>query len=148
MKPKMELTKEQKDDMVGKIQLYFEKERGEPVGNLAAMMLLEFIIKEIAPHFYNIGVEDSHAFMSMKLDDIFEIQKWLIRGDYVEMAIDGRYRKNIHAGLEVEIVLKKDQRTGITTSGVVKDLLTNSSYHPHGIKVRLADGQVGRVHTK
>ena len=64
------------------------------------------------------------------------------------MTIDGRHRKNIQPGLEVEIVLKKDQRTGITTTGVVKDLLTNSAYHPHGIKVRLEDGQVGRVNTK
>ncbi len=61
------------------------------------------------------------------------------------MTIDGRYRKNIQAGLEVKIVLKKDQRTGKTTSGVVKDILTNSDFHPHGIKVRLQDGQVGRV---
>ncbi|WP_163100363.1 YwbE family protein [Peribacillus alkalitolerans] len=59
---------------------------------------------------------------------------------------DGRYRKNVQAGIQVDIVLKKDQRTGITTRGVVKDLLTNSQFHPHGIKVRLQDGQVGRVH--
>lgn len=63
------------------------------------------------------------------------------------MKIDGRYRKNIHSGLKVEIILKKDQRTGHTTEGVVKDLLTKSSFHPHGIKVRLEDGQVGRVVT-
>jgi uncharacterized repeat protein (TIGR03833 family) len=54
-------------------------------------------------------------------------------------------RKNIRAGLKVAIVLKQDQRTGKRTIGVVKDLLTNSSFHPHGIKVRLTDGQVGRV---
>jgi uncharacterized repeat protein (TIGR03833 family) len=58
---------------------------------------------------------------------------------------DGRYRKNIQAGLEVDIVLKKDQRTGKTTRGIVKDLLTNASFHPHGIKVRLSTGDVGRV---
>jgi uncharacterized repeat protein (TIGR03833 family) len=56
-----------------------------------------------------------------------------------------RERKNIRAGLKVAIVLKQDQRTGRQTTGVVKDLLTNSSHHPHGIKVRLTDGQVGRV---
>jgi uncharacterized repeat protein (TIGR03833 family) len=56
-----------------------------------------------------------------------------------------RERKNIRAGLKVAIVLKADQRTGKQTTGVVKDLLTNSSHHPHGIKVRLTDGQVGRV---
>lgn len=56
-----------------------------------------------------------------------------------------RERKNIRAGLRVAIVLKQDQRTGRETVGVVKDLLTNSPMHPHGIKVRLTDGQVGRV---
>lgn len=56
-----------------------------------------------------------------------------------------RIRKNITAGLKVAIVMKQDQRTGKQTIGVVKDLLTNSSDHPHGIKVRLEDGQVGRV---
>ncbi|MFB4167704.1 YwbE family protein [Virgibacillus sp. JSM 102003] len=61
------------------------------------------------------------------------------------MTIDGRHRKNIYPGLAVEVILKKDQRSGVRTAGVVKDLLTNSSYHPHGIKVRLEDGQVGRV---
>lgn len=63
------------------------------------------------------------------------------------MKIDGRYRKNIQPGLEVAIILKKDQRTGHTTKGVVKDLLTKSPFHTHGIKVRLEDGQVGRVVT-
>ncbi len=56
-----------------------------------------------------------------------------------------RERKNIRAGLKVAIVLKQDQRDGKQTVGVVKDLLTNSNFHPHGIKVRLTDGQVGRV---
>lgn len=56
-----------------------------------------------------------------------------------------RERKNIRAGLKVAVVLKQDQRTGKQTVGVVKDLLTNSNFHPHGIKVRLMDGQVGRV---
>jgi len=59
--------------------------------------------------------------------------------------MDGSKRKDIKPGLEVDIVLKKDQRTGKLTRGVVKDLLTKSANHPHGIKVRLADGQVGRV---
>ncbi|KMZ44238.1 MULTISPECIES: YwbE family protein [Bacillales] len=59
--------------------------------------------------------------------------------------MNGKNRKDITAGLEVEIVLKQDQRTGKRTRGIVKDILTNSSTHPHGIKVRLTDGQVGRV---
>lgn len=58
---------------------------------------------------------------------------------------DGRIRKDIRPGLEVSIVLKQDQRTGKLTRGVVKDILTKSVSHPHGIKVRLVDGQVGRV---
>ena len=59
--------------------------------------------------------------------------------------MDGRDRRNIHSGLAVDIVLKKDQRTGRLTRGVVRDILTKSASHPHGIKVRLSDGQVGRV---
>ena len=54
-------------------------------------------------------------------------------------------RKDIRPGLEVDIVLKQDQRSGKTTRGVVKDILTNSSFHPHGIKVRLESGAIGRV---
>jgi uncharacterized repeat protein (TIGR03833 family) len=57
----------------------------------------------------------------------------------------GQNRSEIRAGLRVEIVLKADQRTGKRTAGIVKDILTNSPTHPHGIKVRLMDGQVGRV---
>ena len=59
--------------------------------------------------------------------------------------MNGKNRSDVYPGLEVDIVLKKDQRTGTTTRGIVKDLLTNSSSHPHGIKVRLTDGQIGRV---
>ncbi len=59
--------------------------------------------------------------------------------------MDGRNRDDVKPGIEVAIVLKKDQRTGALTYGKVKDLLTNSKFHPHGIKVRLTDGQVGRV---
>jgi len=59
--------------------------------------------------------------------------------------MDGQTRSRIVQGLEVMIVLKKDQRSGTLTRGLVKDILTNSSAHPHGIKVRLEDGSVGRV---
>ncbi len=61
------------------------------------------------------------------------------------MNTDGKNRKNIKIGLEVEIVLKQDQRTGKLTEGVVKRILTNSPNHPHGIKVQLESGKVGRV---
>lgn len=59
--------------------------------------------------------------------------------------MNGQNRNDIKPGLSVSIVLKQDQRTGKLTRGIVKDILTNSGTHPHGIKVRLADGQVGRV---
>ena len=59
--------------------------------------------------------------------------------------MNSQNRKDIRPGLRVAIVLKQDQRTGKRTEGVVKDILTNSQFHPHGIKVRLTDGQVGRV---
>ena len=59
--------------------------------------------------------------------------------------MNGQTRKDIIAGVTVDIVLKADQRTGKLTRGVVKDILTNSQIHPRGIKVRLVDGQIGRV---
>ena len=59
--------------------------------------------------------------------------------------MNGQNRKDIRPGLTVEIVLKPDQRTGKRTRGVVKEVLTKSSHHPHGIKVRLESGEVGRV---
>ena len=59
--------------------------------------------------------------------------------------MNGQIRSNIKPGMTVLIVLKQDQRTGKLTKGIVKDLLTKSPNHPHGIKVRLMDGQVGRV---
>jgi uncharacterized repeat protein (TIGR03833 family) len=58
---------------------------------------------------------------------------------------EGSTRKYIIPGTEVDIVLKKDQPTGKLTRGLVKNILTKSSFHPRGIKVRLEDGQVGRV---
>ena len=57
----------------------------------------------------------------------------------------GRNRSDIYPGLEVDIILKKDQRSGKFARGVVRDILTSASYHSRGIKVRLEDGQVGRV---
>ncbi|MBU9719972.1 MULTISPECIES: YwbE family protein [Bacillaceae] len=59
--------------------------------------------------------------------------------------MNGQNRDNITPGVEVNIVLKQDQRSGKLTRGVVKDILTKSSNHPHGIKVRLQSGEVGRV---
>lgn len=59
--------------------------------------------------------------------------------------MNGNNRKEIQIGQTVAIVLKQDQRSGKLTTGIVKDILTNSSTHPHGIKVRLESGAVGRV---
>ena len=59
--------------------------------------------------------------------------------------MNGQNRSDIKIGATVEIVLKQDQRSGKLTSGIVKDILTNSKNHPHGIKVRLESGLVGRV---
>lgn len=59
--------------------------------------------------------------------------------------MDGKLRSLIKPGMKVAIVLKQDQKTGRLTEGIVRDILTNSPSHPHGIKVRLASGEVGRV---
>jgi uncharacterized repeat protein (TIGR03833 family) len=59
--------------------------------------------------------------------------------------MNGTRREDVYAGRLVDIVLKEDQRTGKLTRGIVKDILTNSTYHPRGIKVRLEDGKIGRV---
>lgn len=59
--------------------------------------------------------------------------------------MDGQLKKNIKHGTSVAIVLKQDQDTGLLTDGIVRDILTNSPSHPHGIKVRLMSGEVGRV---
>lgn len=59
--------------------------------------------------------------------------------------MSGTRRSGIKAGLRVSIIMKEDQRTGRLTDGIVKDILTNSPDHPHGIKVRLQTGEVGRV---
>ena len=59
--------------------------------------------------------------------------------------MNGQNREFVKIGSEVEVILKADQKTGALVRGIVAEILTNSSFHPHGIKVRLEDGQVGRV---
>ncbi len=59
--------------------------------------------------------------------------------------INGKARAHLRPGLRVRVVQKEDQRTGRLTEGVVRDILTNSPSHPHGVKVRLESGEVGRV---
>jgi len=70
-----ELSYEQKEDMTNMIHEYVQREHSEHLGNLEAMLLLDFFIENIGPIFYNMGVEDSHAFLTDKLDDVFEIEK-------------------------------------------------------------------------
>ena len=71
--------------------------------------------------------------------------RFLVTFVAINFCMEGTQRKNVKPGLEVDIVLKADQRTGRLTNGIVKDILTNSAFHPHGIKVRLTSGQVGRI---
>ena len=61
--------------------------------------------------------------------------------------MNGQYRKDIKPGMEVEVVLREGQKTGKLTRGIVAEILTNSEFHPRGIKVRLKSGQVARVQT-
>ncbi len=74
-KNNIKLTKEKRDDMVSAIKSYFLKEREEEIGDLAAGLLLDFIIEELAPEFYNQGVYDSQKFMEDKIEDLLSIQK-------------------------------------------------------------------------
>ena len=83
--------------------------------------------KMFISHFSKLG---KNNFYSLKGEDIMT---------------DGQNRAKIKPGQTVSIVLKKDQRTGVLTQGIVKTILTRSSFHPHGIKVRLENGLVGRV---
>ncbi|MEK9173102.1 MAG: YwbE family protein [Patescibacteria group bacterium] len=59
--------------------------------------------------------------------------------------MNGQNKDNVKPGLQVDVILKEDQRSGKLTHGIVRDILTNSKFHPHGIKVRLESGEVGRV---
>lgn len=81
------------------------------------------------------------AFRQVTKINFLEKSAVLIR----RMIMDGTKREDIKPGLRVSIVLKSDQRSGKLTTGFVKDILTNSSSHHHGIKVRLTTGEVGRV---
>lgn len=75
MGEEIKFSKEQKEDMASLIREYFEKEKGEEIGHLASMLLLDFFTKELGPIFYNQGIEDSYAYMTTKMQDLFEIQK-------------------------------------------------------------------------
>ncbi|MCM3124066.1 DUF2164 domain-containing protein [Mesobacillus sp. AQ2] len=64
-----------RNQMTAEIKQYFLEERGEELGDLAAMLILEFFANKLAPHFYNKGIQDGHDFISQRLDDIFELNK-------------------------------------------------------------------------
>ena len=72
---KINLAKEKRDEMVIAIRQYFLKERNEEIGDLAAVLILEFILEELAPEFYNQGVSDSHRYLVDMLEDLLSIQK-------------------------------------------------------------------------
>lgn len=95
-----------------------------------------------------IGFRDEH--------DLIEFEKKYFEGglevkdekyfcDFCSQSFSGRVRDEIKEGMHVAIVLKEDQLTGKLTEGIVQDILTSDSFHPRGVKVRLQDGQVGRV---
>ncbi|MCI1945228.1 DUF2164 domain-containing protein [Clostridium luticellarii] len=75
-KNKIKLSKETKKDMIDKIKNYFLNERDEELGDLAASLILEFIIEELAPEFYNQGVYDSYKYMDERIEDLLSIQKY------------------------------------------------------------------------
>jgi uncharacterized protein (DUF2164 family) len=61
--------------MTGEIKRYFLEERGEELGDLAALLMLEFFADKLAPQFYNLGIQDAHEFMAQRLEDVFELNK-------------------------------------------------------------------------
>jgi len=69
------LTKERREDVISEIKNYFSKERDEEIGDLAADLILDFILVKIAPEFYNQGISDSHRYMQDAVEDLLSIQK-------------------------------------------------------------------------
>lgn len=76
MKREIELSKEKKAKMIEEIKTYFSKERGEDLGDLAAMLILDFVIDKLGPEIYNQGVYDAHLYMSGAAEDLLGIQKY------------------------------------------------------------------------
>jgi uncharacterized protein (DUF2164 family) len=74
-KRKITLTKTQKEEMVAAIKKYFFEERGQDLGDLAAGLILDFIVEKLAPEFYNQGVQDSHGYMSERIEEMLSIQR-------------------------------------------------------------------------
>lgn len=76
MSKKIELSKEKREHMISLIKNYFLKERGEDLGDLASMMILDFFTEKLAPEFYNQGVYDSYKYFTERIEDLLEIQKY------------------------------------------------------------------------
>ncbi|WP_027624648.1 DUF2164 domain-containing protein [Clostridium lundense] len=75
-KNKIKLTKEKRAEMISSIKNYFYNEREEEIGELASSLILDFIIEQLAPEFYNQGVYDSYTYMSDRIEDVLSIQKY------------------------------------------------------------------------
>src|SRR5690625_7664922 len=78
VKSNYNLSAEEKQEMIGFIQHYYEQQQGETIGNMDAMFLLDFIMEKLAPVFYNRGVEDSYQYMAMKIEDLIEDRKRVV----------------------------------------------------------------------
>lgn len=76
MSDKIKISKEKKEEMILLIKSYFATERDENLGDLAASLILDFFIEKLGPQFYNQGVLDAHAYMSDKIEELYEIQKY------------------------------------------------------------------------
>jgi len=72
----IKISKEKRDDMISTIKTYFYKERDEEIGDLAALLILDFFMEKLAPEFYNQGVYDSHKYMLDRIEDLLAIQKY------------------------------------------------------------------------
>lgn len=75
MEKNMKLSKEKKDGMIAEIITYFRREREEEIGELGAVLFLNFIVEKLAPEFYNLGVYDAHKYMLDRVEDLLGIQK-------------------------------------------------------------------------
>jgi uncharacterized protein (DUF2164 family) len=74
-KNQLKLSKEKKEYMISEIKTYFLRERQEEIGDLASILILDFIMEKLAPEFFNQGIAEAHKYMTERLEDIFSIQK-------------------------------------------------------------------------
>ena len=75
MKPqRVELSQEMKNEMIGKLKTFYKEKRGEEIGELAARLLMDFMLNEVAPYYYNQGIRDSIPFMNERVDDLYTLE--------------------------------------------------------------------------